>query len=154
VRVIDQPIGRIGHPDFVAGDFVDDHEMLAFPMGNAGQRGFISQALEGKPHRQGTEAKPLCRLRNSEKINPGAADLAKIANCGLGKVPPVMRADHAQGCGAAIHRIELSMKWKTGFHERVAACNISPEVVQMARATATCESEVKYKKQESPYELS
>src|SRR4029077_15525412 len=85
---------------------------------DARQRCIVSQTFKGKPHRERAQPYPLRRVRNSEKVNAGAADLAKIADRTLREFPAVVGADHPQGCGAAVHGIELRMKWKLCFHER------------------------------------
>src|SRR6516225_7059703 len=114
--VVDQAEGRIGDPHFGPSNLVDDDEVIAFPMRNAGERRFVAQPLEAEPHWQRAKAEPLCCFGNAEQIRAASADLAEFPQALVGQIPPKCHTDHPQRSGSAIHRVKLCMEGKPRLH--------------------------------------
>ena len=91
-----------------------------------GQRRLVAQALEREAHRERAQAELFRRLGDAEQIHPASPDLAEIAQPGLRKIAPIVRADHPQRRRAAVHRVELRMKGKALPHLRKGAVRLFP----------------------------
>lgn len=99
-------------PDF---DVIDDHEMVLFPMHDAGQR-CLTQLLKRDMHTNGAKADALGGGADAEQTHPLPPDEALLPKRLQRVVLAIVLGHHPQARGPAVHRIELVVIWEGFAH--------------------------------------